>query len=68
MQAKKEAGMPKLTAAISRVTEVLPADPGDALRHFEGLLALETDCWDVHESMKNGIEGWKDEGFALTAS
>ena len=46
--------MPKLTASISRVTEVSPADPCDALRHFAGLLALETDCWDVHESMKNG--------------
>jgi len=30
------------------------ADSGDALRHFERLLTLETDCWDVHESIKNG--------------
>ena len=25
-----------------------------AVNHFEGLLALETDCWDVHESMAAG--------------
>jgi rhodanese-related sulfurtransferase len=53
-KAKKDAGMPNLTAATSRVREVSAADPGDALRHFAGLLALETDCWDVHESRKNG--------------
>jgi hypothetical protein len=36
----------------SLVTEV-PAAAGDvALRHFEDMLAFETDCWDVHESMK----------------
>jgi len=36
------------------VAETPAADPGDALRHFERLLALETDCWDVHDSAKNG--------------
>ena len=46
--------MPKLISSASRVTEVPAADPSDAVRHFESLLALETDCWDVHESMKNG--------------
>jgi rhodanese-related sulfurtransferase len=24
-----------------------------ALRHFEDMLAFETDCWDVHESLKS---------------
>src|SRR5262245_10060206 len=34
------------------VTET-PAAPSDlALRHFEEMLAFETDCWDVHESLK----------------
>ena len=40
--------------APSLVTEVPPAPPADAARHFEGLLAVETDCWDVHESMAGG--------------
>jgi rhodanese-related sulfurtransferase len=36
------------------VTQVPPAPPEVAARHFEGLLAVETDCWDVHESMADG--------------
>ncbi len=33
----------------------IPAAPSDiALAHFERLLSLETDCWDVHESMSSG--------------
>jgi rhodanese-related sulfurtransferase len=36
------------------VTET-PAAPSDlALRHFAEMLAFETDCWDVHESLKTG--------------
>ena len=35
-------------------TAVPPADTDVALRHFEHLLSLETDCWDVHESMATG--------------
>jgi rhodanese-related sulfurtransferase len=46
--------MPKLVNATSLVSEVPAADSGDALRHFERLLTFETDCWDVHEAMKNG--------------
>lgn len=52
--------MPALTATASRVREIAAASPAEALRHFEQLLAFETDCWDVHESMKNG-----DPGFVL---
>src|SRR5437868_9142995 len=34
------------------VTET-PAAPGEiAARHFEAMLTFETDCWDVHESLK----------------
>jgi rhodanese-related sulfurtransferase len=30
----------------------IPAAPSEsAARHFEALLALETDCWDVHEGL-----------------
>ena len=47
--------MPKLVTAASRVSEIAAADSGESLRHFESLLTLETDCWDVHEAMKNGI-------------
>jgi rhodanese-related sulfurtransferase len=37
----------------SLVTEVPAAAGNVALRHFEDRLAFETDCWDVHESMKS---------------
>lgn len=40
--------MPLLAA--SRVTEFV-ASPEAARAHFEGLLALETDCWDVHAEL-----------------
>ena len=35
------------------VTETPVASSGAALRHFEGMLAFETDCWDVHESLRS---------------
>ena len=35
------------------VTETPAASSDVALRHFEGMLAFETDCWDVHESLKS---------------
>ena len=38
----------------SPVSEIPAASPDEAAAHFERLLALETDCWDVHESMKDG--------------
>ena len=37
----------------SLVTGIAPASPQLALRHFEARLGFETDCWDVHESMKS---------------
>jgi len=46
--------MPKLLGPASRVNEVEAAHPSDVLRHFEWLLTFETDCWDVHEAMKDG--------------
>ena len=36
------------------------AQPEDALEHFTARLELETDCWDVHASMK-----LDDPGFVL---
>jgi rhodanese-related sulfurtransferase len=38
----------------SRVAAIPPAAPSAAARHFAAKLALETDCWDVHESVKAG--------------
>lgn len=42
------------TRRASPVTEVAPAPRAEAARHFEALLALETDCWDVHTAMAAG--------------
>ena len=36
------------TLVPSPVSEIAAADSAAALRHFESLLAFETDCWDVH--------------------
>ena len=45
-------------ALTSRVTEVPPASCAEALKHFESLLAFETDCWDVYEAMKRDAPGF----------
>jgi rhodanese-related sulfurtransferase len=49
--------MPALDAT-SPVTETAAAPSADAAAHFAGLLAFETDCWDVHESMASGGGGF----------
>jgi rhodanese-related sulfurtransferase len=46
--------MTQLLNARSRVNAVPAADSTDALKHFERLLTFETDCWDVHEALKDG--------------
>jgi rhodanese-related sulfurtransferase len=38
----------------SPVTAIPPAPPALALAHFERLLTLETDCWDVHRALTAG--------------
>ncbi len=40
------------------VTETPASSPARALEHFERLLALETDCWDVNEAMQSGSPGF----------
>jgi rhodanese-related sulfurtransferase len=35
------------------VTETPAAKSEAAVRHFEDMLSFETDCWDVHESLKS---------------
>lgn len=42
------------------VLRIPPADPRDALAHFESLMVYETDCWDVHASL-----ALDDPGFVL---
>lgn len=40
----------------SSVSRVKAADSAQALAHFEGLLAFETDCWDVHHALTNNLQ------------
>lgn len=47
--------MPRVPGASSEVSTVSAACSERARAHFESLLAFETDCWDVHESMKNDV-------------
>jgi rhodanese-related sulfurtransferase len=42
------------------VTEVAAASPDQALAHFQAQFAFETDCWDVHEALRQ-----QDPGFVL---
>lgn len=35
------------------ITEIPAAAPDKARKHFEDMLEFETDCWDVHESLKS---------------
>jgi rhodanese-related sulfurtransferase len=51
--------MPALLTEVA-VTAIPAAAPEVALAHFEHLLTLETDCWDVHAAIKAG-----DPGFVL---
>lgn len=46
--------MPDILTDRSEVTRVPPAQPDEALGHFEALLRFETDCWDVHDAIATG--------------
>ncbi len=46
--------MPAFAVGPSLVKEVPAAPPAEAVTHFAGLLALETDCWDVHADLSAG--------------
>lgn len=52
--------MPNLAIPANPVTEVEAAPADAAAAHFEGLLAFETDCWDVHHML-----GRERPGFVL---
>ena len=47
-----------LTPVTNPVTEIAAGSPALAVEHFERLLALETDCWDVNEAMQSGSPGF----------
>jgi rhodanese-related sulfurtransferase len=34
------------------------AEPAEVVLHFERLLSLETDCWDVHDALRRGEKGF----------
>jgi rhodanese-related sulfurtransferase len=44
--------------SINAVTETAAAPAAQAVAHFAGRLAFETDCWDVHEAMGSGNPGF----------
>lgn len=46
--------MPDILTDRSDVTRVPPAEPAEALAHFEALFRFETDCWDVHHAITTG--------------
>jgi rhodanese-related sulfurtransferase len=46
--------MPPIAVSPSLVREVPAAQPAEAVAYFGGLLALETDCWDVQADLSAG--------------
>jgi rhodanese-related sulfurtransferase len=42
----------------SPVLQTPAAASTEALQHFSAKLALETDCWDVHEALSSGAPGF----------
>ncbi|MBA3260749.1 MAG: rhodanese-like domain-containing protein [Gemmatimonadales bacterium] len=49
-----------LDAAIptNAILEISPAPAADAVAHFQHLLSVETDCWDVHQALKRSAPGF----------
>jgi rhodanese-related sulfurtransferase len=45
--------IPEGAAMTTHVTETAPAPSDLTVKHFQEMLAFETDCWDVHESLKS---------------
>lgn len=42
-----------MSSAVSRPSA---ASSAEALAHFESLMTFETDCWDVHHAISNGLQ------------
>jgi rhodanese-related sulfurtransferase len=51
--------------AASPVTEIAAADPKTALEHYQRLLSLETDCWDVHSALHSAVHEAGASDFVL---
>ena len=43
---------------MNAVTQIPAAPSGEALDHFSQEFRFETDCWDVHETLKSGTPGF----------
>jgi hypothetical protein len=41
----------------THVTETAARPSELAIKHFQDMLAFETDCWDVRESLKSTLRG-----------
>ncbi len=54
VQPSEAAPMSTTPSTTTLVTKIPEASPETALTHFADLLSMETDCWDVHESMVAG--------------
>ena len=50
--------MPVIRGLASAVTAIPAGEPEEALAHFQKLLRLETDCWDVHEALRSEAGGF----------
>lgn len=50
--------MPDAVVVTNSVTEIAAASPEDAAVHFQHLLTVETDCWDVHQALKRSQAGF----------
>ena len=50
--------MTNLITPGSRVAAQPPAESREALAHFEGLLAYESDCWDVYHDVSKGLDNF----------
>ena len=48
--------MPTIDESVNAVRATPPAAADAAIAHFSGLLAVESDCWDVHDAMSRGVD------------
>lgn len=48
--------MPAIDSSANAMSATSAATPADAIAHFSGLLAFETDCWDVHDALSRNVD------------
>jgi rhodanese-related sulfurtransferase len=54
---RRDSGQSRRVTQPSPATEIA-ADPQEALAHYQRLLSLETDCWDVRAALAGGNPGF----------